>query len=59
MEKEFVIVVVFVFLVFCACGNKNNQGAKEQCVVEEMFLEDTSYIKRIDSLLYTSSCQKD
>ena len=30
MEKEFVVVVVFVFLVFCACGNSNNQGAKEQ-----------------------------
>ena len=36
MEKEFVVVVIF--LVFCACGNKNNQGAKEQCVVEEIFL---------------------
>lgn len=59
MEKEFVVVVVFVFLVFCVCGNSNNQGAKEQCVVEEIFWEDTSYVKRIDSLLYTSYCRKD
>ncbi len=38
MEKEFVVVVAFVFLVFCAYGNSNNQGAKEQCVVEDIFL---------------------
>lgn|GEM_PF-5043677 len=59
MEKEFVVVVIFVFLVFCACSNSNDQGDKKQSVVEEIFLEDTSYVKRIDSLLYTSYCRKD
>ena len=59
MEKKFVVVVIFVFLVFCACSNSNNQVDKKQSVVEEIFLEDTSYVKRIDSLLYTSYCRKD